>query len=162
MSGIPGGEELYLRYKDKVLGYIRSHVGDPYDAEDLCSAVFVKVYSRLGSYTESLASVSTWIYSITRNTVIDYYRTRRVHAPIDEDLPVEDSTDEALLREESLRSLADALKALPRELSDLIILRYYKNLTLTEIAEKMHLSYGVTKNRHREALLRLRTALGGS
>ena len=43
-----------------------------------------------------------------------------------------------------------------QELRDIIILRYYKGLTLQEIAGKMNLSYGVTKLRHREALGKLR------
>ena len=59
---------------------------------------------------------------------------------------------EKLLQEETLSRLASALKALPEQQRELIVLRYYKNKTLQEIAEIMDLSYGVTKRQHKAAL----------
>ena len=82
-------EEIYLQYKDKVLGYIRNHVNSPEDAEDLCSDVFIKIYSKLDTFDETKASLSTWIYAMTSNTVIDFYRTNHVHSEIPEDLAEE-------------------------------------------------------------------------
>ena len=155
-------EEIYLQYKDKVLGYIRNHVNSPEDAEDLCSDVFIKIYSKLDTFDETKASLSTRIYAMTSNTVIDFYRTNHVHSEIPEDLAEEGESlveDEAL-NAESLEELAAALKKLPQEQMDIIVLRYYRGLTLQEVAEKMNLSYGVTKLRHREALGRLKDLLG--
>ena len=68
--------------------------------------------------------------------------------------------DDALLREESLGELAAALGKLPQDLRDIIILRYSSNLPLTEISQRMHISYGAVKLRHQKALDLLRTALG--
>ncbi len=150
-------EEIYTQYKDKVFGYVRNHVNSPEDAEDITSDIFVKIYSKIDTYDESKASLSTWIYSMTSNTVIDYYRTNHIHSEIPEDLTDERSSiEDEVLTKESLEALADALEQLPQELRDIIILRYYKGLTLQEIAGKMNLSYGVTKLRHREALGKLR------
>ena len=49
---------------------------------------------------------------------------------------------------------------LPQELKDIIVLRYYNSLSLTDISRMMGLSYGVTKLRHKEALNRLRSYIG--
>ena len=57
------------------------------------------------------------------------------------------------------RNLAEALKRLPQELTDIIVLRSYDGKPLTEIAELMGLSYGAVKLRHQKALVLLRTAL---
>ncbi|MBE5828920.1 MAG: sigma-70 family RNA polymerase sigma factor [Butyrivibrio sp.] len=153
-------EEIYTQYRDKVFGYVRNHVNSPEDAEDITSDIFVKVYSKLDTYDESKASLSTWIYSMTSNTVIDFYRTNHVHSEIPEDLSDEGSTiEDEILNNESLELLADALSKLPQELMDIIVLRYYKGLTLQDIAVKMNLSYGVAKLRHREALGKLREML---
>ena len=152
-------EQIYLDYRDKVMGYLHTHVANHEDAEDLCSSIFFKVYSRLDTYEPSASSLSTWIYSITRNAVIDYYRTRHVHNPIEEDIPFTDELDESILEEETLQELAEALQKLPKDLSDLIILRYYKNYTLQKIAGLMHLSYGAVKLRHRKALDMLRKSM---
>jgi RNA polymerase sigma-70 factor (ECF subfamily) len=153
-------EEIYTQYRDKVFGYVRNHVNSPEDAEDITSDIFVKIYSKLDTYDESKASLSTWIYSMTSNTVIDFYRTNHVHSEIPEDLSDEGSTiEDEILNNESLELLADALSKLPQELMDIIVLRYYKGLTLQDIAVKMNLSYGVAKLRHREALGKLREML---
>ena len=98
---------------------------------------------------------------MTSNTVIDFYRTNHIHSEIPEDLAEDKSLiEDEVLNSESLEELAKALRALPQEQMDIIVLRYYKGLTLQEVAEKMNLSYGVTKLRHREALGRLKDLLG--
>ena len=153
-------EEIYTQYKDKVFGYVRNHVNSIEDAEDITSDIFVKIYSKIDTYDETKASLSTWIYSMTSNTVIDFYRTNHIHSEIPEDLTDDKSTvEDEILNNESLELLADALTKLPQEQMDIIVLRYYKGLTLQEVAAKMNLSYGVTKLRHREALGRLRDLL---
>ena len=96
-------EEIYTQYRDKVFGYVRNHVNSPEDAEDITSDIFVKIYSKLDTYDESKASLSTWIYSMTSNTVIDFYRTNHVHSEIPEDLSDEGSTiEDEILNNESL------------------------------------------------------------
>ncbi len=153
-------EEIYTQYRDKVFGYVKNHVNSIEDAEDITSDIFVKIYSKLDTYDESKASLSTWIYSMTSNTVIDFYRTSHIHSEIPEDLTDDKNTiEDEILNNESLELLANALTSLPQELMDIIVLRYYKGLTLQEVAVKMNLSYGVTKLRHREALGRLRDLL---
>ncbi len=153
-------EEIYLQYRDKVFGYVKNHVNSIEDAEDITSDIFVKIFSKLDTYDDSKASISTWIYSMTSNTVIDFYRTNHVHSEIPEDLCDEANTiEDEILNNESLELLADALEKLPQELMDIIVLRYYKGLTLQEVAKLMNLSYGVTKLRHREALGKLREML---
>ena len=154
-------EEIYEQYHDKVFAYIRNHVNQIEDAEDLCSDVFIKIYSKIDTFDASKASISTWIYAMTSNTVIDFYRTNHIHSEIPEDLAEEKSLiEDDVLNNESLEILAKALKSLPQEQRDIIVLRYYRGLTLQEVAEQMNLSYGVTKLRHREALGRLKDLIG--
>ena len=118
-------EEIYLKYKDKVFGYVKNHVNSIEDAEDITSDIFIKIYSKLDTYDETKAALSTWIYSMTSNTVIDYYRTNHIHSEIPEDLTDERSSiEDEVLNKESLEALADALEQLPQELRDIIILRY--------------------------------------
>lgn len=146
-------EQIYKDYKDKVFAYIRNHVNSIVDAEDLCEDVFVKIFEKIDTYDENKSRLSTWIYSVTSNTVIDFYRTNHISSEIPEDLSDERSSiEEDYLDQENLEALAGALLELPQEQMDIIVLRYYKGLTLQEVAEKMSLSYGITKLRHREAL----------
>ena len=65
-------EKIYRDYHSKVCGYIQSRVNSVQDAEDIAADVFLKVYEKLESFDESKASFSTWIYTITRNTLRRY------------------------------------------------------------------------------------------
>ena len=151
-------EEIYREYHSKVLAYIRSRVGNAEDAEDLCSEVFRKALENLD--TRGSAGVSSYLYTISHNTVVDYYRTRRVHEDIPETLPAEGDIEESLLSSDSLDRLAGALRQLPEQERDIIVLHYYANNSLHEISDKMQLPYSVLKRRHQAALKHLRDMLG--
>jgi len=152
-------EKIYTAYNGKVFGYIMNRVQRRADAEDLCADVFEKVYRKIGEFDRSRASLSTWIFTITRNTVIDYFRRNKPTAELDENLADDFVVDDNLIRSETLDELADALSTLPQVLRDIIVLRYYDRKPLTEIADLMHLSYGAVKLRHQNALLLLRQAM---
>ena len=151
--------ELYSAYRGKVQSYMNARVKNREDAEDLCEEVFHKVLCAWESYDEKKAAVSTWIYSITRNTVIDYYRKAHPSEELPEELEDDTSLEEDFLREEQLEELAEALEKLAADLTDIIVLHYYDGLPLTEIAEKLGMSYGAVKLRHQKALAMLRTAI---
>lgn len=142
------GEEIYLAYYDKVSAYIRGKVDNYHDVEDLTAQVFEKVYSKLHTFDGTQASLSTWVYTITRNTVTDHYRTHRVHASYDEmyEMPAPEKDRDVL------EDLADALMKLKEKERDLILLHYYKSLTLKDTAEKMGMSYINAKVIHKKAL----------
>ncbi len=152
---------IYTDYHDKVMRYISGKVSNPQDAEDLTSCVFVKIYQKLDSFDESRSSISTWIYTVTKNTVVDYFRTRKPFEELPEDIPQDEPIDEKLINEETLELLGKALEQLDSRLRDLIILHYYDGLTLKDIAEKMNMSYPNAKVLHKKALRSLQKLLGG-
>ena len=137
-------EKLYRDYYPKVLGYIRSHVQNA-DAEDIASEVFLKVYEKLDSFDEGKASLSTWIFTITRNTLTDCFRTRKVLSEIPETMEAEDSIEDEICNSEMLSALTKALSQMEERERDIIILRYYDGKTLREIADEMGISYAYVK-----------------
>ncbi len=152
-------ETIYRAYHDKVMGYIRNRVNSRADAEDLCQDVFEKVARKLPEFDPSKAQMGTWIFTITRNAVIDHFRRTRPTDELDEGLADDTQVDAGLMRSETLSELAAALKALPGQLRDIIVLRYYDRKPLTEIASLMGLSYGAVKLRHQQALGLLKGSL---
>ena len=152
-------DRIYTEYSGKVMGYIRARVRSSADAEDLHSEVFEKILRKIEDFDPSKASLNTWIFTITRNTVIDHFRRAKPNEELDENLSDNIELDEDLLNSETLGELAAALRKLPQQLMDIIVLRYYDGKPLTEIAEMMNLSYGAVKLRHQNAVLMLRQAL---
>ena len=152
-------ERLYTGYKDKVLSYIRSRIFNLSDAEDLCEDVFVKAFSSSDSYDPNKASAGTWLYVITKNTVIDYCRRFHLTEEIPEELPDSGAPEDGIIDAETLEELASALEKLPTEFTDVIVLHYYDGMPLTEIAAALNVSYGAVKIRHNKAIALLRSAL---
>lgn len=152
-------EQIYREYHSKVYGYLLSKMNHAQNAEDLTSDVFIKVYEKLDSFDETKASLSTWIYTIARNTLTDYYRTRKVHEEIPETLPGPSSVEEEVCTEAMLETLAKALEALDERERDIVILRFYSGKTLKEIADRMDISYAYVKVLQNKALAKLKNYL---
>ena len=155
----PDMTAIYNEYHDRVMGYICARLHSVADAEDVCQDVFMKVHAKLESFDPGKASISTWIYSITRNSVIDFYRRSRSFNEMDDTIPEDGAIDDGLLNDETLEELAEALESLPLELREIIVLHYYDGLKLTEIGKKKHLSYGAVKLRHAKALREIRASM---
>lgn len=156
-------ESVYNDYHDKVLNYIKGKVNSAEDAEDICSDVFLKVQKKLAEYDEGKAGVSTWIYTIARNSVIDFYRTHKEADELTDEMAAVlasgEETDSAVLNRETLQELAEALKKLNDEERAVIVLHYYEGLSLTDIGKRTGLSYGQVKLRHGSALKRMEKLL---
>ena len=147
---------IYEEYGARVLNYIISRVNDRVLAEDLRSDVFLKIDEKLASYDPRRSSLPTWVFTIVRNTLVDYYRSRRVNEEIPEAMAADDDVEESVCNAESLETLAQALKTLERRERDIIILRYYSGQTLKAIAERMGISYAYVKLLHNKALMQLK------
>ena len=150
--------QLYTDYRPKVLSYIRARVKG-WQAEDLCQDVFEKAFRAADRYDPAKSSPGTWLYAITRNTVINYLRRTHPTEELPEALSDDARPEDGLMEEVLLEELAAALEKLPEELANIVVLRYHDGLPLTEIAGILGMSYGVVKLRHQKALTLLRTAL---
>ena len=152
-------EKIYAEYYPKVFQYVGNRLNWHMDAEDIAQTVFVKVFRKLDTFDSEKSSLSTWIFNITRNTLIDHQRAMafRQHGELSEILT--DGSDDildCLVMEEEQERLADALEVLSTEERELIILHYYGEQTLMHIAERMRRPYGQVKRLHVKALEKLR------
>ena len=153
---------IYTQYRDKVFGFVRSKIVNQTEAEDIVQTVFLKVYSNLDKYDETKASLSTWIYTITRNTVYDYMKEKRGHPVlelVDNTVDSAEEPDDSLLNQEALEELACALQKLPQNQRDIIILIYYHGKPKTEVAKILDITYGQLRYLHDKALSRLKETL---
>lgn len=152
--------EIYEEYGAKVLNYLLSRVNNRVLAEDLRSDVFLKIDEKLDTYDPQKSSLSTWIFTIVRHTLIDHYRTRRVMEEIPETMPAEDDVEESVCTGDHLETLAQALKQLDERERDIIILHYYSGQTLKSIAERLGISYAYVKLLHNKALAQMKGFFG--
>ena len=150
---------IYQAFYPKVYQYLVNRMGNIHDAEDMAQTVFLKVCAKLDTFDSEKSSLSTWIFNITRNTLIDHQRfmSLRIHEEIPETLAdnAPDLLDNVIMEQEQER-LAIALEKLTGEERDLIILHYYNEYTLLKIAELMKKPYGQIKRLHTKALQKIR------
>lgn len=151
--------EVYKNYQQKVFHYILGKGINPTDAEDLCENVFVKVYQNWDNYDESKSAISTWIYRITQNTVIDFYRTAKHTKELAEDTPFIDTSLDKVLTSETLTELSQALMKLEGRNRQLVLYVYYHGKTLKEACVSLGMSYSNGKIIIKKSLARLKELL---
>ena len=151
-------EKIYLEYKEKVFRYVRGKVSNVADAEDVTSEIFLRVQTSLGSYDEEKATLSTWIYTITHNAVCNFYRDESKRAlPLLENAAEPDDGVMAEIENEILKEqLAVALEALTEREQDIIVLYYYHEMPLGDIAIKMGITYTNAKFIKHQAIGKLK------
>ena len=150
-------EQLFANYRNKVFGYIFNRILNYADAEDLTADVFAKVVAHIDDYDPTKASHSTWIFVITRNTLIEYFRKQRIAENIDElQIPVSDEPIDDVIMAEQQELLAKALGELPEKMWDIIIARYYHGFRFAKIAEMMSMTEANARVTHGGALAKLR------
>lgn len=152
-------DEIYRNYSKKVFYYMLGKGLNESDAEDLTANVFVKVYNKLDGFDSSKSSISTWIYRITQNTVIDFFRARKSFGELSEDIVYVDENFDKLAQTETLTELAQALMQLDERSRSLVVLVYYDGMTLKEAAEKTGMSYSNSKIIMKKALGTLKKIL---
>jgi RNA polymerase sigma-70 factor, ECF subfamily len=152
--------ELYLRYFDRVYGYLRVALRDPHEAEDVTQQVFINVFEALPRYERRRQPFRAWLFRIVRNRGIDALRRRQRLEPAD---PVElqRRRDEAAVDEESatraLEWLSDAeilvlIERLPQAQRQVVVLRYMLDLSTVEIAQVLDRSPAAVRQLQHRAL----------
>jgi len=139
--------DLYEEFLPRVFRYLKCRVNDVATAEDLTSSVFEKVLVNFAKYSRDRAAFSTWIFTIARNTLIDYYRVaaskkkQAVSLEEAEDRPTNAlSPPEELENKELAEKLNHCVAQLSPEEQEIIHLRFEAELTNREIAKMLGLS----------------------
>ena len=153
-------ETVYKDYEPKVRAYIQSRVGNSEDIKDLCSEVFLEIMRQKERFSGEPKALSSWIFVITKRTVAKFYRSYRPTDEIPEDMADDTDIEQQTVEAETLDLLADALEQLEERLRDIILLHYYGNKTLSEIAAAMGMSYPNIKVLHKKALGQLKKLIG--
>lgn len=156
--------KIYEKYKQRIFGFIMNMVNDKNIAQDLSHDVFLKVMRKADQYSQEY-KFSTWIFSIARNTTLDYFKkkseitfgldTEENQNWIDQAIdPHQDVEMQAIQRAEKdiVRKCLQSLKA---EHKDVLLMRIYSELNYEEIAQTMGKSLSSIKsliNRAKAAL----------
>lgn len=155
---------LYERYVDRIYAYIYYRMGDAREAEDLTARVFYRALSHIPTYNQRGAPFAAWLYRIAHNLIANWRRDRWRHPelPLDQLLTMRtrDATPHAQAeRAEEERLLLEAMRCLPPERQQLLILKFVDELSNAQIGEILGRSEGAVKSLYHRTLLTLRDEL---
>lgn len=157
---------LYERYVDRIYAYVFYRVGDEQDAQDLTARVFYRALAHIDQYRDRGAPFAAWLYRIAHNLVANFYRdqSRRRDVRLDDAVALvekADGPDRLAEQSEERNFLLNAIRQLPGERQELLILKFVEELSNAEIGRILGRSEGAVKSLYHRTLIALRDELEG-
>ncbi len=150
---------IYDHYYPDIYNYIYHRLGNVQLAEDLASEVFLKVLESIDSYTFRGIPFSVWLFRLTRNLLIDHFRTSPrpgVEVPLEEETVfTEGGPDTALERKVTRKQLLQALSDLTEDQQEVVVLKFIEGFSNTDVAKIVGKSEGAVKSLQHRALTML-------
>ncbi|MDE6434396.1 MAG: RNA polymerase sigma factor [Lachnospiraceae bacterium] len=132
---------IFDAYYDKVYGYCYRHLNHRENAQDMTQEVFLRVCRNISDYRH-YGKFENYLYVIAANLLKDHYRKKQL-------LPLEDivikETEPGFARAENTLIVTEALRKLPEQEREIIVLRYYQELKIKDIARILDLKLSTTK-----------------
>ncbi len=148
-------EFLFTRYRESIRRLLNSKlgVGGAVVVDDLLQETFIKVYINIHRY-DPRYTFGQWIYTIARNTFIDYLRKRQDELSIDERLSISESKiptpEESVINSQKRVHIENCIARLSATQQKLFRMRFLDEYSYEEIAEKLSMPLGTVKtNIHR-------------
>ena len=150
-------ERLFNLYSNDLLRYIYSLVKDQQQSEDLLQETFYKVYIALDTYQGD--NIRPWLFTIAKNTCIDYFRKQRHFTVTADDyfnrIQVDSDIEEDYITNETLQEALKIINKLPKKQKKAFTLKIIKQFTYEECAEIM----GMTVPAFKSLIFRVRSSI---
>lgn len=149
-----GLDELVTAYYSDILRYCYWHTSDKQTAEDATQDTFLKAFRHLDTYIHK-GKFRAYLYKIASNICIDYHRKKQT-----DELP-----DNLLERESQFEKVetemyfSDAIRRLPVELQEIVLLRFVHDLKIKEIAQILNLPLRTVQSRLRSSLKKIKSEM---
>lgn len=153
------GTDTWEAYRKALLRFVLLRVSEQAAAEDIVQEVLLKAYTRRATLKEP-SSLRGWLYQITRNKIIDYYRSRKPALAVPEEHNQEDArSEDARAETELARCLEPLLEEVPEPYRRALKLADLEGVRQQEIASRLRISLSGAKSRVQRARSMLRDVL---
>lgn len=152
-------ERFVRKYYQIILNYCNYHCFDGSYAEDLTQETFARFFEKLSDY-RCMGKTLNYLYTIAGNLCRDYYKKKKESLLEDEQKEPEDKAGKQEIdRVVEKNAIEEALASLPFEMREVIILYYFEERKLSEIADILHIGLPLVKYRIRQAKMKLKVLL---
>ncbi len=158
---------LIEKHNRRVRDYVRAMVKDSDVADDITQETFIKVVKVIdeGRYTDNGKFLS-WVLRIAHNRALDYFRAQKSSSSVSESSAgynvlgtikyADRSVEESIISDQTAEEIRSLVELLPEEQRQVVMLRYYSDLSFKEIAEQTGVSINTALGRMRYALINMR------
>jgi RNA polymerase sigma-70 factor, ECF subfamily len=158
---------LYERFVTRIYNYIYYRTGNPHEAEDLTARVFHRALNHITHYDNRGIPFSAWLYRIAHNLVANWHRdnSRRKEVPLEDytQQPHRSLAPEAsVVNNQEMQDLLQAIRQLPDDRQQLLILKFVEGLSNAEVALIMMRSEGAIKSLYHRTLMSLRDVMSNN
>ncbi len=146
-------ETLVHRYHGPIFGYIYRQLQGTAEVEDLVQKTFIRVYTRIDLY-EFPRSFRPWLYRIALNLCRDHWKSqdRKRLLILDQKQSTTENVDSIFSKMETRSDLVAALHSLKSSYKEVLVLRFFQDLKIGEIADVLEIPEGTVKWRLFQAL----------
>ncbi len=150
---------LVIKYQHKVAQIISKFVGNTADVNDVAQEAFIKAYKAINSFRGE-SSFYTWLYRIVVNAAKSYLEAnskRKNHIDVDSEefqsidsqgvLASKESPDRIIESQELQQVILGAMKELPEELKQAIMLREVEGMSYEDMADLLQIPIGTVRSR---------------
>lgn len=152
--------KLFEHFAPRIKSFLMKSGLDQETADEIAQESMLTVWHKAASFDAKKANASTWIFTIARNKKIDYFRKNgRAEFQDFEYSNLEDDSAgalENLVETQTSEAVSKALKALPKEQSELLYKAFFEDKSHSEIAKETRIPLGTIKSRIRLAIDKLR------
>jgi RNA polymerase sigma-70 factor (ECF subfamily) len=145
---LPTTEKIWYDFHDKLYGFILKRVHDKSITNDLLQDIFVKIHTKINTLKQE-DKLTSWIYQITRNSILDYFKSKKIELQLPNDLKEE--IEPETLNHEILTCLRSMINTLPEDYKNAINETDLGNSSQKEYAKKIGISYSGAKSRVQRA-----------
>lgn len=157
-------DQLIRHYYDEIYGYVFKQILDKHKAMDITQEIFITVLRSIHTYDASKAGFRTWLYRISTNKLIDYYR-KNARTPIDESISEQVLSDEAEMfdnfhNKNLLDKINHYLTSVETTSQQIFRLKVFGNYIFQEIALTLSMSESTVKSKYYRLLKTIREEFG--
>jgi len=146
--------QIWLNYRSNLKAFLHSKVSNPSDVDDLLQEILIKAYTNLHQVS-STNNVKSWLFQITNNTIMDYYRLKNKSNSLQSE-ELWYSEDDPDLQQSLSDCVLPLINALPASSAELLNKIDIQGMSQKEYAKEHRIDYSTLKSRVQKSRILLR------
>jgi len=149
--------QIYTLFYKRIFRFCKFNTGSDVIAQDICQETFLKAWKALPNFSQKGGSLQAYLFKIARNLIIDLSRKKREERlkPY-HDIETNDDLEKNVERQEDVAKIRNALVELDEKDRQIVILRYFEEMTTYEAAKIVGIREGNLRVRTHRILKKLK------